>query len=864
MRKMGEFEAQQAKNETSSSSAALADQLPYSADASIEVDGLDEEEPSADPKAEAIPSADRLHGTEQPVLPVPSDPNHNSQVQKMIQAHSQAIVDKNLQKFADLFGGLQHVPQDQMEKFHKSCLLQARHQILSQLQLTRMQAQAQALAKDVQPLPDDVLKSSLTRVRQDEAEGENDVNPLSQGEETGKQKEGRVIDPLPLVSHPKDSSKSDETDIDDVEFKEDLIRRWEHRRRRLMTSGSIGKRTISESTGSDTNREDLKDFLDSNDVGSSARRLRQSAKSGEHGATAESDAVPVRRSGDETPRQGSITGVAPDLYLSGQEEKKVEGDTPVLENTGSGTYTAGRDQGGPVNQEASPSVGSENQLPSVGDMGVDARLIRSKGKEAVRVSQTAARDVSVAEGTVDEDREFLSSLTKTDRENLRAISDRSVRAVGLAEIEDRQERLSMTRAAREEEESRMMMNEWGKEEKRLKDERLRWKAEEEIRAAKERTQAKEDEKRVNSALATHDSLMELLEEGLEPSGISEDASSNTERSWDTPPPLPPPRLVPISDTLDPLIQSKYAKLRDAFDKEKDMHSLAGDTIAEGEGRVPPPLPPPRLVPITDPVDPGEGYYSTESDSFGLRFVDGRLEPIQALEVGYSPVEDAHHDTWPAEEGYAPTSEETNQTNQTVTGGRAPIAMQEAWNIARLMEAEPEPEPGPFVDPSEAAENQEFAWEQTHFACGDQSDLRKVAVTRSSDGMFNRHTLPSKRRVWTVMSNDDCNREDCRLYRHVNLDDGPNVRRGSGTSGPSRPNEESDERRHVGTIQQELFSNPSLRTVLTAEVMKEMKRREEDKGIPSLRTVLTAQGMKEMKKREEDKERQTNLEAMRRA
>ena len=42
-----------------------------------------------------------------------------------------------------------------------------------------------------------------------------------------------------------------------------------------MSSGSIGKRTISESIGSDSDREDLQQFLDMNDVGSSARRLRR-------------------------------------------------------------------------------------------------------------------------------------------------------------------------------------------------------------------------------------------------------------------------------------------------------------------------------------------------------------------------------------------------------------------------------------------------------------------------------------------------------------------------------------------------------------------------------------------------------------
>ena len=42
-----------------------------------------------------------------------------------------------------------------------------------------------------------------------------------------------------------------------------------------MTSGSIGKRTISESIGSDSDREDVLPFLEVNEVGSSARRLRR-------------------------------------------------------------------------------------------------------------------------------------------------------------------------------------------------------------------------------------------------------------------------------------------------------------------------------------------------------------------------------------------------------------------------------------------------------------------------------------------------------------------------------------------------------------------------------------------------------------
>lgn len=71
------------------------------------------------------------------------------------------------------------------------------------------------------------------------------------------------------------SSDSDETDLDETEYKEMLLRRREQKRRWRMTSGSIGKRTISESIGSDTDLEDLRAFLGSQDIGSSARRLRR-------------------------------------------------------------------------------------------------------------------------------------------------------------------------------------------------------------------------------------------------------------------------------------------------------------------------------------------------------------------------------------------------------------------------------------------------------------------------------------------------------------------------------------------------------------------------------------------------------------
>ncbi|KAL2135164.1 hypothetical protein VTI74DRAFT_9481 [Chaetomium olivicolor] len=71
------------------------------------------------------------------------------------------------------------------------------------------------------------------------------------------------------------SDDSDETDLDEHEYQEFLIKRRAERRRMRMSSGSIGKRTISESIGSDTDREDIRSFLGAEEAGSSARRLRR-------------------------------------------------------------------------------------------------------------------------------------------------------------------------------------------------------------------------------------------------------------------------------------------------------------------------------------------------------------------------------------------------------------------------------------------------------------------------------------------------------------------------------------------------------------------------------------------------------------
>lgn len=71
------------------------------------------------------------------------------------------------------------------------------------------------------------------------------------------------------------SDDSDETDLDEHEYEAFLLKRRAERRHKRMTSGSIGKRTISESIGSDTDHEDIRSLLGAEEAGSSARRLRR-------------------------------------------------------------------------------------------------------------------------------------------------------------------------------------------------------------------------------------------------------------------------------------------------------------------------------------------------------------------------------------------------------------------------------------------------------------------------------------------------------------------------------------------------------------------------------------------------------------
>lgn len=71
---------------------------------------------------------------------------------------------------------------------------------------------------------------------------------------------------------------SDDSDIDfdESEYQEFLRKSRAAKRHRRMTAGSIGKRTITESLGSDSDHEDLnKPYLSVEEAGSSARRLRR-------------------------------------------------------------------------------------------------------------------------------------------------------------------------------------------------------------------------------------------------------------------------------------------------------------------------------------------------------------------------------------------------------------------------------------------------------------------------------------------------------------------------------------------------------------------------------------------------------------
>jgi len=63
---------------------------------------------------------------------------------------------------------------------------------------------------------------------------------------------------------------------DEAEMQAYLERRREEKRRKRRSSGSVQKRSLAQSIGSDTDNEDLQPVLfDANEAGSSARRLRR-------------------------------------------------------------------------------------------------------------------------------------------------------------------------------------------------------------------------------------------------------------------------------------------------------------------------------------------------------------------------------------------------------------------------------------------------------------------------------------------------------------------------------------------------------------------------------------------------------------
>ncbi|KAL2063993.1 hypothetical protein VTL71DRAFT_4487 [Oculimacula yallundae] len=81
-----------------------------------------------------------------------------------------------------------------------------------------------------------------------------------------------------------------------------LEQRREEKRRKRRSSGSVQKRTISQSIGSDTDEEDLKPvtFEGANEIGSSARRLRRKTK-GERSSLIFDDPPPRIDEEDEGP-----------------------------------------------------------------------------------------------------------------------------------------------------------------------------------------------------------------------------------------------------------------------------------------------------------------------------------------------------------------------------------------------------------------------------------------------------------------------------------------------------------------------------------------------------------------------------------
>jgi hypothetical protein len=102
---------------------------------------------------------------------------------------------------------------------------------------------------------------------------------------------GRARTPAPAASDRDDHDLADGLEKLDCNNHDDEREEWLQQQRKLrrkkrLSAGSLHKRTISQSIGSDTDDEDLTQ-LDANEAGSTARRLRR--KTGDRGSLLFSD-----------------------------------------------------------------------------------------------------------------------------------------------------------------------------------------------------------------------------------------------------------------------------------------------------------------------------------------------------------------------------------------------------------------------------------------------------------------------------------------------------------------------------------------------------------------------------------------------
>ncbi|KAH7370074.1 hypothetical protein BKA65DRAFT_487637 [Rhexocercosporidium sp. MPI-PUGE-AT-0058] len=116
---------------------------------------------------------------------------------------------------------------------------------------------------------------TIEELRESDAESLNDKEVVWPTSYSDAEEIDPGIQQDPGPTHVEIESDSDVDGGD--EYEEFLHKRMLGKRRMRHSGGSISKRTLSESIGSDTDDEDLKPvtFLDANNAGSSARRLRR-------------------------------------------------------------------------------------------------------------------------------------------------------------------------------------------------------------------------------------------------------------------------------------------------------------------------------------------------------------------------------------------------------------------------------------------------------------------------------------------------------------------------------------------------------------------------------------------------------------